>query len=82
MPGGSAGPFPFFFRQPIQYMRWAAHEKPALWFSVLIGGAGPLLILAGVPTRKYFGIERNPVPPYTYPVPTKPRQPLPDYDDP
>ena len=48
-------------------MRWAAHEKPALWWSVLIGGAGPLIWVIGVPTRKFLGMERNPTAPYTYP---------------
>jgi len=61
------GPFPRFYRNPIQYCRWAAHEKPAIWYSILIGVWGPILLVAGPPTKKAFGwTPRTPIP-MTYP---------------
>lgn len=67
MAGGSLGPVPFFWRQPIRYMRWASHEKPALFWSVIIGCAGPVCMLVGPPIRRQLGYERAERIPMTYP---------------
>ncbi|KAI9667118.1 MAG: hypothetical protein M1831_001295 [Alyxoria varia] len=58
---------PHFWRQPIRYMRWASHEHPALFWSVMIGSMGPVLVIFNRPVRNYMGWERRPRIPMTYP---------------
>ncbi|CAF9908730.1 MAG: hypothetical protein GOMPHAMPRED_006288 [Gomphillus americanus] len=73
--------FPKFFQQPFRYMRWAAHEKPAIFYSLVIGSCGPPMILIVPPIRRYFGDgPREPIP-LTYPVPTSPRKTLKGFED-
>lgn len=60
-------PSPLFWSAPLKYCSWAARERPALFWSVIIGGAGPLLMPIVPPIRHYFGdIDPAPVP-VTYP---------------
>ncbi|PQE15762.1 hypothetical protein CJF30_00006183 [Rutstroemia sp. NJR-2017a BBW] len=61
---------PRFFSQPVRYLRWAAVEKPAIFFSIVIGSAGPVVLLAAPPIRRAIRT-----------VPTTPRKPLSGYDD-
>lgn len=56
-----------FWGQPIRYLRWAAHEKPAIFWSCVIGGLGPATFAFIPPLRKYFGDEDPPRIPLTYP---------------
>ncbi|OCK79957.1 NADH-ubiquinone oxidoreductase 9.5 kDa subunit [Lepidopterella palustris CBS 459.81] len=73
---------PFFFRQPIRYLRWASHEKPAIFYSIVIGSAGPVIMVIAPPIRRYFGDEiSRPKIPLTYPIPKGPRQIPSGYDD-
>jgi hypothetical protein len=63
-----AGTWPKFWSQPIRYMRWAAHEKPALFFSTVLGCVGPISLLFWRPMKeKYFGWQPRPLIPTTYP---------------
>ncbi|KAF8475908.1 hypothetical protein BDZ91DRAFT_673944 [Kalaharituber pfeilii] len=74
-------PVPQFFQNPIRYLRYASHQFPALYWSVVIGGVSPF-ILVGVPyIRKKLGYENSPQVPLTYPLPNRPRVPLTGYDD-
>ncbi|KAI9163975.1 NADH-ubiquinone oxidoreductase 9.5 kDa subunit [Paramyrothecium foliicola] len=58
---------PFFWSTPLKYCRWAARERPALFWSVIIGAAGPIAMPIVPPIRQYFG-DINPAPvPVTYP---------------
>ncbi|KGQ09252.1 NADH-ubiquinone oxidoreductase 9.5 kDa subunit [Beauveria bassiana D1-5] len=58
---------PFFWSTPLKYCRWAAREKPALFWSVVIGAAGPLAMPIGPPIRRWLG-DVDPAPiPVTYP---------------
>ena len=58
---------PRFFSQPFRYMRWASHQKPAIFFSICLGSMGPPLIFIVPPIRRYFGdVDPEPVP-MTYP---------------
>ncbi|OAA42816.1 NADH-ubiquinone oxidoreductase 9.5 kDa subunit [Beauveria brongniartii RCEF 3172] len=58
---------PFFWSTPLKYCRWAAREKPALFWSVVIGAAGPLAMPIGPPIRRWLGdVDPAPVP-VTYP---------------
>ena len=58
---------PFFFKEPIRYLRWASINKPAYFYSVCVGLAGPGIVAVVVPTRKYLGYERIAKVPQTYP---------------
>ncbi|KAI6781910.1 NADH-ubiquinone oxidoreductase 9.5 kDa subunit-like protein [Emericellopsis cladophorae] len=73
---------PHFWSTPFRYCRWAAVEKPALFWSVIIGGIGPVMIY---PIRSLrYNVLNDPDPPAipnTYPVPSGPRKQLTGYDD-
>ena len=62
---GSANPH--FFSQPFRYLRWAAYHKPAYFYSCVVGGAGPVILLTVPPIRRYLGEEKRPRIPMTYP---------------
>ncbi|TVY36101.1 NADH-ubiquinone oxidoreductase 9.5 kDa subunit, partial [Lachnellula occidentalis] len=72
---------PRFFSQPIRYLRWAAIEKPAIFFSMIIGGMGPVTLMVVPPIRRRLGDTQRPEIPFTYPVPTTPRKDLKGYED-
>ncbi|KAI9902824.1 hypothetical protein N3K66_002176 [Trichothecium roseum] len=72
---------PHFWATPLKYCRWASRERPALFWSVAIGFAAPVMIPVVRPIRFYLG-DFDPAPvPTTYPVPTGPRKQLTGYDD-
>lgn len=60
-------PSPLFFRQPLRYMKWAAYNKPAYFYSVIVGCVGPVLVVTVPPIRRYFGDDQIPMIPQTYP---------------
>jgi hypothetical protein len=62
---GSANPH--FFSQPFRYLRWASYHKPAYFYSCVVGGAGPVILLTVPPIRRYLGEEKRPRIPMTYP---------------
>ncbi|KAG5983742.1 hypothetical protein E4U55_007270 [Claviceps digitariae] len=72
---------PIFWSAPVKYCRWAARERPAIFWSLVIGAIGPIALPIVPPIRRYFGdIDPAPVP-VTYPVPNGPRKQLSGYDD-
>lgn len=56
-----------FWSSPIRYLRWASHEKPAIFYSIIIGSMGPVCLVAIPPMRRYAGDEDPPPIPLTYP---------------
>ncbi|KAI8725639.1 hypothetical protein NCS52_00135500 [Fusarium sp. LHS14.1] len=58
---------PLFWSTPLKYCRWAARERPALFWSVIIGAAGPISMPIVPPIRYYFGDIDAPPVPVTYP---------------
>ncbi|KAF2237936.1 hypothetical protein EV356DRAFT_529840 [Viridothelium virens] len=72
---------PYFFRTPIRYMRWAAHEKPAIYYSCIVGALGPVVLAVVPPLRHRFGDLDRPQIPLTYPIPPGPRKVPEGYDD-
>ncbi|KAB8976002.1 hypothetical protein FH972_026880 [Carpinus fangiana] len=62
-----AGPWPMFWRNPVRYCRWAAHEKPFIFYSLVIGLAGPLFAIVKFPIDRHFGVKPPPEIPMTYP---------------
>ncbi|KAL2212837.1 NADH-ubiquinone oxidoreductase 9.5 kDa subunit [Sarocladium strictum] len=72
---------PHFWVTPLKYFKWASRERPALFWSCVIGFAGPAMLPTVPPIRRYFG-DVDPAPiPVTYPVPNGPRKSLTGYDD-
>ncbi|CEJ90381.1 Putative NADH-ubiquinone oxidoreductase 9.5 kDa subunit [[Torrubiella] hemipterigena] len=77
----SAAAAPHFWAAPLRYCAWAARERPAYFWSVVIGGIGPAAMPFAPAIRRAFG-DVDPAPiPVTYPVPTGPRKQLTGYDD-
>lgn len=62
-----SAPAPFFFKQPFRYLKWASIHKPAYFYSIIIGLAGPVFVFTVPPIRKSMGYERAPKVPQTYP---------------
>ncbi|KAH9812091.1 hypothetical protein DFH28DRAFT_1130338 [Melampsora americana] len=65
------------------YLKRQAHENPAIFWSILIGSSGPILLATVPPIRRnYFGY-RSPEPiPASYPLPKRLRDDqLSGYDD-
>ncbi|KAF2251789.1 hypothetical protein BU26DRAFT_602300 [Trematosphaeria pertusa] len=68
-----SAPAPLFFKQPIRYLKWASINKPAYFYSIIIGLAGPAILVVVPPIRRYLGDERRARIPQTYPIPKGPR---------
>ena len=58
---------PQFFQQPLRYLRWASHEKPAIFYSFVIGAGGPLSLFLAPPIRRMFNDGPREKIPLTYP---------------
>jgi hypothetical protein len=58
---------PQFWSTPFRYMRWASREKPAIFFSIIIGAMGPVALVTLPPIRRYLGDVDPPPIPMTYP---------------
>ena len=56
-----------FWSSPIKYLRWAAHEKPAIFYSVILGLSGPVSLLFMPQLRRWTGDEDPKRIPLTYP---------------
>ncbi|KAF4587194.1 NADH-ubiquinone oxidoreductase 9.5 kDa subunit [Ophiocordyceps camponoti-floridani] len=74
-------PAPHFWSTPLKYCRWASRERPAIFWSVIIGAIGPIGMVVGPPIRRWCGDIDPPLIPTTYPVPTGPRKILTGFDD-
>ncbi|KAK0633217.1 hypothetical protein B0T14DRAFT_506106 [Immersiella caudata] len=72
---------PRFWAGPLRYIKWAARERPAYFWSVVIGGAGPVMLITVPPYRRWRGYEIPATVPMTYPIPTGPRKKLTGYND-
>ncbi|KAJ1335829.1 hypothetical protein MN608_02573 [Microdochium nivale] len=58
---------PLFWAGPLRYLRWSARERPAYFWSVILGGTGPVLLVTVPPVRKALGYEKREFIPMTYP---------------
>ncbi|MCJ1356831.1 MAG: hypothetical protein MMC33_006827 [Icmadophila ericetorum] len=58
---------PRFFRQPLRYLHWASIEKPAIFYSIVVGSIGPVMVFTVPPIRRYFGDGPKERIPLTYP---------------
>ncbi|KAH8701758.1 putative NADH-ubiquinone oxidoreductase 9.5 kDa subunit [Talaromyces proteolyticus] len=72
---------PQFWSQPLRYLRWASHEKPAIFYSIILGSMGPVALVTLPPIRRYFGDVDPEQIPFSYPIPKGPRVIPKGYDD-
>jgi len=56
-----------FWSGPIRYMKWASYEKPAIFWSVIVGAMGPAALVVVPPMRRWAGDETPKRIPLTYP---------------
>ncbi|RAK98878.1 NADH:ubiquinone oxidoreductase subunit NDUFA3 [Aspergillus ibericus CBS 121593] len=72
---------PQFWSTPLRYLRWASHERPAIFYSLIIGAMGPVSLVALPPIRHALGdIDPEPIP-MSYPIPPGPRTIPKGFDD-
>ncbi|KAI0808229.1 hypothetical protein C8Q74DRAFT_1363636 [Fomes fomentarius] len=71
----------FAFRQTYRYLQRQAHEQPTIFYSVVIGLIGPVLVITVPPIRKSLGWRPAEPIPTSYPVPNRPRRPVQGYED-
>ncbi|KAK7551627.1 putative NADH-ubiquinone oxidoreductase 9.5 kDa subunit [Phyllosticta citricarpa] len=74
---------PYFWAEPVRYMRWAFLEKTAITWAIVLGGTAPLIPIVAPPIRRFFGDEPGrPLIPHNYPIPKGPRKFPEGFDDP
>jgi len=56
-------------------MTWAAHEKPAIFFSIVIGAIGPVMLVSAPSVKRAFGVVPRAQIPMTYPSELKSTRP-------
>ena len=62
-----SGATPRFWAGPLRYCRWAARERPGMFFAVVLGGLGPVTVAVVPPIRYALGDPDAPRIPLTYP---------------
>lgn len=72
---------PRFYSQPLRYLKWASINKPAYFYSIIVGCAGPALVFTVPGIRRYLGEEPIAKIPLTYPVPKGERPRPTGFDD-
>lgn len=58
---------PRFWAGPIRYLRWSSREKPAYFWSVVLGALGPISVAVVPPLRNLVGDYNAPPIPVSYP---------------
>jgi hypothetical protein len=62
-----SGATPRFWAGPVRYCRWAARERPGIFWAVVIGAVGPVTLITVPPIRRRIGdYDAAPIP-MTYP---------------
>ncbi|KAF9066624.1 hypothetical protein BDP27DRAFT_1227132 [Rhodocollybia butyracea] len=67
------------FQRSYNFMYRTAHEKPAIFYSVILGTIGPVMVVVIPPIREHFGYVPPPEIPSSYPC--EPRRPISGYED-
>ncbi|GAA6047291.1 hypothetical protein JCM3770_001870 [Rhodotorula araucariae] len=69
-------------RKSYSFLQRTAHEQPAIFFSIVLGAIGPVIVLTIPEARKkFFGWKPVERPPTTYPLPNRPREKVDGYED-
>ncbi|KAI0086805.1 hypothetical protein BDY19DRAFT_1092797 [Irpex rosettiformis] len=69
------------FRQTYRYLQRQAHEQPVIYYSLILGLIGPVLLVTVPPIRQSLGWKPAERPPTSYPLPKRARVPVSGYDD-
>ncbi|KAK0545481.1 n19m, NADH-ubiquinone oxidoreductase 9.5 kDa subunit [Tilletia horrida] len=69
------------FRSTYRYLQRSAHEQPVIFYSLLIGSVGPVLVVAVPPIRRYYGWKPAERIPTSYPLPQRAREEVTGFDD-
>ncbi|KAK3634346.1 n19m, NADH-ubiquinone oxidoreductase 9.5 kDa subunit [Elasticomyces elasticus] len=56
-----------FWSTPGTYIHWAARHKPAIFWSMVVGSMGPVVVVVAPPIRRFFGDGPRSQIPLTYP---------------
>ncbi|PWN94837.1 hypothetical protein FA09DRAFT_332502 [Tilletiopsis washingtonensis] len=64
-----------------RYLQRSAHEQPVVFYSLLIGAAGPVAVVAVPPIRRAYGWQPTERIPTTYPLPQREREAISQFDD-
>ncbi|ODQ59289.1 hypothetical protein WICANDRAFT_69651 [Wickerhamomyces anomalus NRRL Y-366-8] len=76
------GDYPVYYKQPIRWLRYHAHTRPHLYYSVVLGLGVPALALILTPLRRRYLYPDHEVVPNGYPLPKRKRDlTLQGYDD-
>ncbi|TFL04041.1 hypothetical protein BDV98DRAFT_502965 [Pterulicium gracile] len=70
------------FNRTYRYLQRQAHEQPVLFWSVVLGGIGPVMAFSVPRIREsYFGYTRQENVPSSFPLPNRARRPTEGYED-
>jgi len=64
-----------------RYFQRQAHEQPVIFYSVVVGLIGPVMVLTVPSIRKRYGWKPAEAIPTTYPVPKRARRSVEGYED-
>lgn len=74
--------YPIYFKEPIRWLRYQAHNKPHLFYSGFIAFMGPVFLFTVTPLRrKFLYADAEPLPLDGYPIPNTPRKHPQGYED-
>ncbi|KAJ7170703.1 hypothetical protein C8R43DRAFT_915918 [Mycena crocata] len=69
------------FRATYRLLQRQAHEHPVIFYSLVIAGIGPVLLVGVPPLKQRLGYKPSEPIPISYPLPNRPRRPVTGYDD-
>ncbi|CAD6892477.1 unnamed protein product [Tilletia controversa] len=69
------------FRSTYRYLQRSAHEQPVVFYSLIIGSVGPVLVLTVPPIRRMYGWKPAERIPTSYPLPQRAREEVSGFDD-
>ncbi|UZJ53254.1 hypothetical protein CBS101457_002574 [Exobasidium rhododendri] len=69
------------FRATFRYLQNSAHEKPIIFFSLIIGAIGPIAVVTVPNIRRRYGWQPSERIPTSYPIPQRQREEISGFDD-
>ncbi|KAK0528998.1 n19m, NADH-ubiquinone oxidoreductase 9.5 kDa subunit [Tilletia horrida] len=69
------------FRNTYRYLQRSAHEQPVVFYSLLIGSVGPVLVVTVPAIRRKYGFKPAERIPSSYPLPQRAREEVSGFDD-
>lgn len=69
------------FSNTFNYLRTSAHERPIVFYALLVGFSGPIAVVTVPRVRASYGWKPAERIPITYPLPEGPRKSVSGYED-